>query len=147
MGRTAPKNIDKLDQVFKELYKRMHEYEARVGPLGDVRTVTLPSMIMIMADPATKAHFRKECCTTDLDKMKLEVEGLRDLYKPTRPTFPLGLSAMGEDKGQWAAPAWQDPEDGYTQEEWDAWDIQQNTEDAERQRLDAFGKGKGKDKG
>ena len=43
--------------MFKELYKRMHEYEARVGPLGDVRTVTLPSMIMIMADPSTKAHF------------------------------------------------------------------------------------------
>ena len=39
-------------------------------------------MIMIMADPATKAHVRKECCTVDLDKMKIEVEGLRGLYKP-----------------------------------------------------------------
>ena len=67
MSRAAPKNLDQLDQVFKELYKRMHEYDARVGPLGDVRTVTLPSMIMIMADPTTKAHFRKEGCTDDLD--------------------------------------------------------------------------------
>ena len=51
VGRTTPKNLEQLDQVFNELYKRMHEYEARVGPLGDVRTVTLPSMMMIMADP------------------------------------------------------------------------------------------------
>ena len=99
VGRANPKNIDQLDKVFKELYKRMHEYEARVGKLGDVRDITLPSMIMIMADPATKAHFRKEGCTTDLDKMKKEVEALRDLYKPTRPTVPLGLSHFGEGKG------------------------------------------------
>ena len=33
VGRANPKNIDQLDQVFKGLYKRMHEYEARVGPL------------------------------------------------------------------------------------------------------------------
>ena len=79
--------------------------------------------------------------------MKQEVEGLRDLYKPTRPTVPLGPNAMGDGKGQWAAPAWQDPDDGYTQEEWDAWDAQQNAEHAERQRLDAIGKGKGRDKG
>ena len=55
VGRVNPKNIDQLDHMFKELYKRMHEYEARVGPLGDVRTTALPSMIMIMEDPTTKA--------------------------------------------------------------------------------------------
>ena len=117
----------------------MHVYEARGGPLGDVRTVTPPSMIMIMADPATKAHIRKEYCTTNFDKMKLEVKGLRDLYKPTRSTVPFLFSAMGDGEGQWAAPAWQDPEDGYTQGKWDAWDAQQNAELAERQRLDANG--------
>ena len=36
IGRANPKNIDQFDEVFKELYKRMHEYEAWVGPLGDV---------------------------------------------------------------------------------------------------------------
>ena len=51
----------------------MNEYEPRVGRLGDVRTTTPPSMIMIVADATTKAHFRKEACTTDLDKMKREV--------------------------------------------------------------------------
>ena len=94
----------------------MSEYEARVGKLGDILAATLPSMIMIMADPATKAHFRKEQCTTDLDKMKREVECLRDLYKPSGPTVPLGLSAFGDGKG-WA-PTGEEPE--YTQEERDA---------------------------
>ena len=120
----------------------MREYEARVG-LGDVRTVTLPSMVLIMMDPTTKAHVRKDNCTTDIDKMKREVEGLLDLYKPTRPTVPIGLNAMGDGKG-WAAPTWQDPDEGYTQEEWDAWDVQQTAEHAERQRLYAIGKGKSK---
>ena len=100
-------------------------------------------MIMIMADPATKAHFRKKQCTTDLDKMKREVECLRDLYKSTRATVPLGLSAFGDGMG-WA-PRGEEPE--YTQEEWDAWDAQQTAEAAERQQLDAIGKGKGKGKG
>ena len=113
IGRANPKNIDQLDQVFKELYKRMHEYEARAGLLGDVRTTTLPSMIMIMADPSTKAHFRKEVCTTDLDKIRREVEGLRDLYKPTRAVVPLGLSSFGDGKG-WAAPPGEDPDEGCT---------------------------------
>ena len=104
VGRANPKNIDQLYQVFRELYKRMGEYESRAGPLGDVRTTTLPSMVMIMADPMTKAHFRKEGCTADLDKMKKEVEALRDLYKPTRATTPLGLSHLGigqpEEEGE-----------------------------------------------
>ena len=56
-------------------------------------------MMMIMADPSTKAHFRKEGGTTDLDKMKREIEGLRDLHKPTWPTVPLGFSAVGEGNG------------------------------------------------
>ena len=119
VGRANPKNIDQLDQVFKELYKRMHEYEARAGPLGDDRTMTLPIMIMIVADPTTKAHFRKEVCTTDLDRMRREVEGLRDLYKPTRAVVPLGPSVMGDGKG-WAAPSGDDPDGGCTQDEWDA---------------------------
>ena len=42
VGLANPKNIDQLDQVFKELYKRMNEYEARIGKLGDVRSTTLP---------------------------------------------------------------------------------------------------------
>ena len=88
VGRATPKNTDQLDQVFKEMYKLMNEHEARVGPLGDVRAVTLPSRVMIVADPTTKAHFKKDYGTTDLDKMKREVEGLRDLYNPTRPTAP-----------------------------------------------------------
>ena len=116
VGRANPKNIDQLDQVFKGLYKRMYEYEARVGPPGDVRTTTLPSMIMIMADPTTKAHFRKESCTTDLDTMRREVEGLRDLYKPTRAVVSLGLNAMGDGKGRTAPPG-EDPDEGYSQEE------------------------------
>ena len=124
----------------------MHEYEARVDPLGDIRATTLPSMIMIMADPTTEAHFRKESCTTDLDKMQREVEGLRDLYKPTRAVLPLGVNAMGDGKG-WAAPPGDDLDGGYTQEEWDAWDAQQAAEHAEQQRLNAIGKAKGKDKG
>ena len=49
VGRATPKNIDQLDKVFKGLYKRMNEYEVRVGKLGDVRGTTLPSMIMITA--------------------------------------------------------------------------------------------------
>ena len=77
----------------------MNEYEGGGGKIGDIRATTLPSMIMIIADPATKAHFRKEGCTTDLDKMRREVEGLRDLYKPTRPTVPLWLTAFGDGKG------------------------------------------------
>ena len=89
-----------LDQVFKELYKRMNEHESRVGKLGDVRDTTLPSMIMIMgdmivADPTTEARFQKEGCAGDFDRMKWEVEGLRGLYKSTRPIVPLGLSAFG----------------------------------------------------
>ena len=28
VGRANPKNIDQLDQVFKELFERMNEYEA-----------------------------------------------------------------------------------------------------------------------
>ena len=127
VGRASPKNIDKLDQVFKELCKRMNEYEARVGKLGDARTTILLSMIMIVADPSTKACFRKEWCITDLDKMRREVEGLRDLYKPTRPTVPLGPSALGDGKG-FQHPTWEDPDEGYTQEEWDAWDVQQSAE-------------------
>ena len=139
VGWAKPKNIGQLDQVFKELYKCMNEYEARVSKFGDARATTLPSMIMIMADPATKDHFRKERRTTDLDKMKREVECLRDLYKPSGPTVPLGLSAFGDGKG-WT-PIGQEPE--YTQEECDAWAAQQVAEAVERQQLDAIGKGKG----
>ena len=61
--------------------------------------------------------------------MRREVEGLRDLYKPTRAVEPLGLSAMGAGKG-WAAPPGDDPDGGYTQDEWDAWDAQQAAEHA-----------------
>ena len=107
-----------------------------------IRATALPFMIMLMADPNTEAQFRKEGCTTDLDKMRREVEVLRDLYKPTRPIVPLGLSALGDGNG-WN-PTWEDAGEGYTQEEWDAWDARQNPEHAERQRLDAIGKGEGK---
>lgn len=120
----------------------MHEYEARVGPLGDVRRSTLPSMMMIMADPSTKARFRKEGCTTDLDRLNREIEGLCDLYKPTRPTFPFGFISLGDSR-VWR-PVGAAPADGYAQEELDAWDAQQNAGHAERQRLNAIGKGKGK---
>ena len=95
VGRANLKNIEQLDQVFKELY--MNEYEPRVGKLGDVRATTLPSMIMIMADPATKAHFRKEQCTTDLDKMKREVECLRAFAPPAG--IPLTLYLKRERTG------------------------------------------------
>ena len=68
---------------------------------------------------------------------------MRDLYKPTRAVVPLGLNAMGDGKG-WAAPPGEHPDEGHTQEEWDAWDAEQAAEQAEQKRFNAIGKGKGK---
>ena len=54
---------------------------------------------------------------------------------------------MGDGKG-WAAAPGEDPGEDYFQEEWNAWDDQQNADQAERRWLDAIGKGqKGKGKG
>ena len=111
--RATPKDIDQLVSVPRGLHHRMHNSEALVGELGDVRTVDWPPMVMITAVPATKAHFRKENVIWDLDGMKREVEAIGDLHKLTRSTVPLQLKTCAEQR--WQEPCC-DPE-GYTQDE------------------------------
>ena len=133
-----------MDTVLRELYRRMHDYKQRVGPLGDMRTNTLPSMVMLMADAATKVHFRKECVTGSLEGMRREVEALRDLHKPMRSTTPLNLHAFAP-----GAHLQQPKHEEYSQAEWDEWESSGAAEQerqAEREHLAAVGKAKGKGK-
>ena len=121
-----------------------------MSDIGEVRNTRLPSMPMIMVDPVTKAHFRKEKVTTGIDGMKRAVEALQELNKSTRSTVPLNptVRAPTHEPESWVEF------EGYTQAERDAWDALQADEaqaQAEQAHHAAIGKGgtggKGKGRG
>ena len=94
--------------VLRELNRRINEYEARVGGIGEeIRGTTIPSMIMNMCDETTALHFRKEGVTRDLTGMRCEVEVLRNLHRTRRAATPLALRSLEEpNNDQWTPEEW-----------------------------------------
>ena len=75
------KDLDKFDAFFRELHKRIDDYETRVGPLGVNRTTSIPSMVSTILFESVTIQFRKEDVLDDLDGMRREIVALRELHK------------------------------------------------------------------
>lgn len=74
LGQTQCKSILDVARVIREMLSRVGAYERRVGPLQDIRTTVLPSLVFNLMDLETRKYMSQKGATADIMKMKDAVQ-------------------------------------------------------------------------